>query len=45
VRVGALDGRHPELEVRALARVARALVPSGRLYVDGGNPLRERTLG
>lgn len=41
VRVGALDGRHPQLERRALERVAGALVPGGRLFVDGGDPLRE----
>lgn len=35
VRVGALDGRHPGLERRAHARIAAALVPGGRLFVDG----------
>lgn len=44
VRVGALDGRHPELERRAHAAITRALVPGGRLYVDGGTPLREVVL-
>lgn len=41
VRVGVLDGRHAELEARAHQRIARALVANGRLFVDGGNPLRE----
>ena len=41
VRVGALDGRHPKLEAAAKARIAAALKPGGRLFVDGGNPLRE----
>jgi cyclopropane fatty-acyl-phospholipid synthase-like methyltransferase len=41
VRVGALDGRHPEAEQRALERIAAALAPGGRLFVDGGRPLRE----
>ena len=41
VRVGALDGRHPELERLALRRLRDALAPHGRLYIDGGNPLRE----
>ncbi|MEU6265785.1 SAM-dependent methyltransferase [Saccharopolyspora shandongensis] len=41
VRVGALDGRHPEAGQRALERIAAALVPGGRLFVDGGQPLRE----
>lgn len=45
VRVGALDGRHPEAGRRALRRIAAALTPTGRLFVDGGNPLREIALG
>ena len=40
-RVGALDGRHPELEEQALRRIARALKADGRLFIDGGDPLRE----
>jgi SAM-dependent methyltransferase len=44
VRVGALDGRHPELERRAHRSIARALVPNGRLFIDGGSPLKEVTL-
>lgn len=40
VRVGALDGRHPELRERALDRIAKALVPGGQLLIDGGDPLR-----
>jgi cyclopropane fatty-acyl-phospholipid synthase-like methyltransferase len=44
VRVGALDGRHPESERAALDRIARALVKGGRLFLDGGNPLREVSL-
>ena len=35
VRVGALDGRHPDLEHEALQRIAAALVPGGRLFIDG----------
>ncbi|MFI7064894.1 SAM-dependent methyltransferase [Kribbella sp. NPDC050124] len=41
VRVGALDGRHPELEQEARRRIAAALKPGGRFFVDGGDPLRE----
>lgn len=41
VRVGALDGRHPEAGRLARARIRKALVAGGRLYIDGGNPLRE----
>lgn len=44
VRVGALDGRHPEAGRRARQRVAEALVPNGRLFIDGGDPLREISL-
>jgi cyclopropane fatty-acyl-phospholipid synthase-like methyltransferase len=40
VRVGALDGRHPEVEAKALQRIASALTPKGRLFIDG-EPLRE----
>jgi len=41
VRVGALDGRHPELEQHARRRIRDALAPHGRLFIDGGDPLRE----
>ena len=41
VRVGALDGRHPRAGVLAIRRIAEALTPAGRLFVDGGDPLRE----
>jgi SAM-dependent methyltransferase len=41
VRVGALDGRHPRAGVAARRRIRAALVPGGRLFIDGGSPLRE----
>lgn len=41
VRVGALDGRHPQAGAIARQRIAAALTPDGRLFIDGGNPLRE----
>ena len=44
VRVGALDGRHPESGRMARQRIRRALVGGGRLYIDGGDPLRELSL-
>ncbi|NIK54534.1 class I SAM-dependent methyltransferase [Kribbella shirazensis] len=44
VRVGALDGRHPDLEFAAKQQIAAALVPGGKLFIDGGNPLRELNL-
>jgi SAM-dependent methyltransferase len=41
VRVGALDGRHPRAGARARQRIATALKPAGRLFIDGGDPLLE----
>ncbi|NRQ40666.1 methyltransferase domain-containing protein [Nonomuraea sp. NN258] len=41
VRVGALDGRHPEIGQRMLARIAAATTARARLFIDGGDPLRE----
>ncbi|MFF0745942.1 SAM-dependent methyltransferase [Streptomyces sp. NPDC004111] len=41
VRVGALDGRHPETGRTAMRRIAAALAPGGRLFLDGGDPVRE----
>ena len=40
-RVGALDGRHPALGARVLERLTAVTTPDARLYVDGGDPLRE----
>ncbi|WP_028925124.1 methyltransferase domain-containing protein [Pseudonocardia acaciae] len=45
IRVGALDGRHPEAGRAALRRIAAALAPGGRVFVDGGRPLRELRVG
>jgi len=39
--VGSLDGRHPETGRLALQRITAALSADGRLYIDGGRPLRE----
>lgn len=44
VRVGALDGRHPELEKQAFTQLAKALTKNGKLFIDGGNPLKEISL-
>jgi ubiquinone/menaquinone biosynthesis C-methylase UbiE len=41
IRVGALDGRHPEIETRALTNIAKVLTKGGKLFIDGGNPLIE----
>lgn len=44
IRVGALDGRHPEAGRLALSRLRQALVKNGRLFIDGGDPLEEISL-
>jgi cyclopropane fatty-acyl-phospholipid synthase-like methyltransferase len=44
VRVGALDGRDPAAGEIALRRIALATTPDARLFVDGGDPLRELTI-
>lgn len=44
MRVGALDGRHPDLEQRALARLKAALKPDGLLCIDDRPRLRPRDL-
>lgn len=41
IRVGALDGRHPEAGALVLERLGRMLTPGARLYIDGGDPLIE----
>lgn len=35
IRVGALDGRHPETEQAALQKIAAVLKKNGRLFIDG----------
>lgn len=45
IRVGAFDGRHPKAGVLARAAIKAAPKPSGKLYIDGGDPLREVDLG
>lgn len=44
MRVGALDGRHPEAGRVALTRIKAALKPSGRLFIDDGDRLKEINL-
>jgi protein-L-isoaspartate O-methyltransferase len=41
VRVGALDGRHPQTGQRVLQRIAMATTVDAQLFIDGGDPLRE----
>lgn len=45
VRVGALDGRHPEIEKQSLLTICKALTKKGKLFIDGGSPLKEISLG
>ena len=45
IRVGALDGRHPEAGILARAAIKDALKPGGILLIAGGNPLRQVDLG
>ncbi len=40
VRVGALDGRHPQVGKKALRQIAKVLKPNGKLFIDGGNPVK-----
>jgi SAM-dependent methyltransferase len=35
VRVGAFDGRHPEVGARAMLRMVAALKPGGLFFIDG----------
>ena len=44
VRVGALDGRHPESTEPALRRIVAATAPGARLFIDCGSPLVEFAL-
>lgn len=39
VRVGALDGRHPQAGVKARAAIRRALGPEGKLFIDTRAPM------
>jgi cyclopropane fatty-acyl-phospholipid synthase-like methyltransferase len=41
IRVGALDGRHPEAGKLALDVIRSVLAPGGRVFIDGGKPLKE----
>jgi cyclopropane fatty-acyl-phospholipid synthase-like methyltransferase len=41
VRVGALYGRHPEAGEQALQRISAATTVGARLFIDGGDLLRE----
>jgi ubiquinone/menaquinone biosynthesis C-methylase UbiE len=40
IRVGALDGRHPEIEQQAIEKIKQVLKRNGKLFIDGGDPLK-----
>lgn len=44
IRVGVLDGRHPEGAGEARARLRAALRPDAPVLIDGGDPLRSFVL-
>jgi len=41
IRVGALDGRHPDKREASLKAIAAALTRTGTLFIDGGAPIQE----
>ncbi len=41
IRVGAFDGRHPEIEKQSLKNIAKYLKNGGRFFIDGGDPIKE----
>lgn len=45
VRVGALDGRHPEAGIVARKRIASALKRGGRLFIDAEDGVRAIPVG
>lgn len=40
VRVGALDGRHPEIEKECLVRIAKSLTKNGKLFISGESSIK-----
>lgn len=44
IRVGAFDGRHPEMEKQSLKNIAKNLKNGGRFFIDGGNLIKEINL-
>ena len=41
IRVGALDGRHPQTGKAAMERISAVTTRHARLVIDGGHPIRE----
>lgn len=39
IRVGALDGRHPDKEEKAKSQIRKALKKNGKLYIDDKNKI------
>ncbi|MBO6667410.1 class I SAM-dependent methyltransferase [Parvibaculum sp.] len=44
MRVGALDGRHPEAGKRAMRRLKAALKPEGLLFIDASRPIKGKNI-
>ncbi|QQR39182.1 SAM-dependent methyltransferase [Devosia rhizoryzae] len=44
MRVGALDGRHPELQELAMRRIKVALKPDGLLFIDDAPAVRGKDI-
>ena len=44
IRVGAMDGRHPESWQTAIKNIKAVLKKDGKMYIDGGSPLKEVNL-
>jgi SAM-dependent methyltransferase len=44
IRVGALDGRQPDVGEQALRQIALATMTEARLFIDGGDPLLELSI-
>lgn len=44
VRVGAVDGRHPEIEKQALQNIKKALKINGKFYIDSENTVKQINL-
>lgn len=44
MRVGALDGRHPDIEAEAMRRIKAALLEDGLICIDNRPPFRAREI-
>ena len=44
IRVGALDGRHPEIGAIVFPKIAKALKANGKFFIDSGAAVKEINL-